>query len=88
MKIVPESVLFVILLKVVLRVFFSINFYLPGQLHHTMLPRGSVPVDQLHSGSKIPSDFQSSKKNSPRPKEQVQGEFVFICDMLYLVIFM
>lgn len=82
-----ESILFVNLLTVVFRVFLLINsFYLPGQLHHGMLPGRSVPDDQLHSGNKISPDFQSSKKNSL--KEQVPGEFVFICDMLCLAVFM
>lgn len=40
------------------------SYCLPGQLHHAMLPGGSVTDGQHHSENKIPPNFQSGEKNS------------------------
>ena len=61
--------------------------YLPGQLLHSMLPRGLVTDEQLHSEHEIPPDCQPGEENSRNPQEQqVWSKCVFICDVLWLVI--
>lgn len=53
-----------------------------------MLPGGSVADDQHHSENKFPADFQSGEENSwGPPEQQVWSECAFICEVLWLVIF-